>query len=233
MPDVNRNGMDWETTLTAEKIACSLLGKAFYAYPDKAWFQSLVDEDVFSEAPLGESQPDVQGGIALLQHWASSTGGTITDRMFDSLVEDYNHLFVGPQQLLAPPWESVFFSDERLAFQKEMLDVRAWYARFGLQSDKIFREPDDHIGLELAFVAHLAEFGLGAVEKNSQGELEEYIAAQRDFMREHLLRWAPGWTAQVEARARTEFYSGLARLTRGILAEIGDLLQVGPADGKV
>ena len=57
--------------------------------------------------------------------------------------------FSSSAKVLTPP-ESVYFSEERLVFQEETLQVREWYRRFDLQSVKL-HEPDDHVGLELTF----------------------------------------------------------------------------------
>ncbi|MBO2519906.1 MAG: molecular chaperone TorD, partial [Firmicutes bacterium] len=40
--------------------------------------------------------------------------------------------------------------------------MRNWYARYGLVAEKKGQEPDDHVGLELEFVAHLAGLALEA-----------------------------------------------------------------------
>ena len=50
-----------------------------------------------------------------------------------------------------------------MIFQEQTLHVRQWYSRFGLQVVKLHKEPDDHIGLELEFVAHLANLALQAI----------------------------------------------------------------------
>lgn len=98
-----------------------------------------------------------------------------------------------------------------------------WYRRFGLQSDRLYQEPDDHIGLELEFVAHLAKQALRALEQNDQAKFDAAIDAQKKFITEHLGRWALGWCAQVQAQAKTDFYRGIAMLTRGAVTEAASL----------
>jgi TorA maturation chaperone TorD len=122
----------------------------------------------------------------------------------------------------------VHFSKERLTFQKETLQVRGWYRRFGLEAERLYNEPDDHIGLELEFLAHLARQGLAALEKNDQVALDQALEAQRGFFSEHLARWAPAWSAQVEKHARTEFYRGIAQMTRGALTHTAAILATKP-----
>src|SRR3972149_6655669 len=142
--------------LIGESLLLSLLGRVLYQYPDgeqRAWFQSLIDSDAFMEAPFAEDHQDVITGLEFLQAWRKRG---LTDETFLDLQEDYSRLFIGPGKVIAPPWESVFFNEARQTFQEQTLQVRNWYRRFGLEPEKIYHEPDDHIGLELTFLAHLA-----------------------------------------------------------------------------
>ncbi len=207
--------------LTGEMLLVGLLGRLWYEFPDKAWYQSLLAEDVFAEAPFGGDQPDVAAGLAGLRAWQSQLGvNGLNGAAFDGLAADYTRLFMGPGKLLAPPWESVFFNDERLLFQEQTLQLRAWYARFGLAADRSGQEPDDHIGLELAFLAHLASLGLAALEAGDDERLAQTLTAQRAFLDAHLLKWAPAWCLQVQTNAKTAFYQAAAQLTSGALAAL-------------
>jgi TorA maturation chaperone TorD len=218
--------IDWASTLMGEILVASVLGKVLYTYPEKDWLQSLADEEVFSESPLGSAQPDVQKGLALLQDWTCSARGGMTAEAFDDLCADYTRLMLGPGKVMAPPWESVYHSAERLIFQEKTLQVRAWYQRFHLEAENLHNEPDDHIGLELAFVAHLARQALIAFEQQKQAAFECLLAAQRDFLREHLLKWGLQWCTLLQSQANTDFFRGIALLTRGILAELAAMMQV-------
>ena len=100
------------------------------------------------------------------------------------------------------------------------MQVRAWYRKFGLQAENFQHEPDDHIGLEMAFLSHLAKLGLEALEGHNPTALECLLDAQRGFLREHMLKWVPEWCDQVEKHASTGFFRGLACVTRGALAEL-------------
>ncbi len=215
----------WDDILAGEMLVFTLVGRAFYAVPDRAWLESLVRDDVFAESPFGGGQPATKAGLAALQSWTRAHRGGIPDAVFQSLQEEYARLFVGPGPVVAPPWESVHFSQERLLFQDQTFQARDWYARFGLEAPNLHREPDDHIGLELHFVAQLARLGLQACQSEDQ-ELQELLEAQRRFLAEHLLRWGPGWCARVEATSKSDLFRGLALLTIGALSEISERLNM-------
>jgi len=217
---------DWIDFLTGEALATGLLGKILYTYPEKAWLQSLADEDVFAEAPFGNAQPDVQRGLALLQNWAETVRGGMSSEAFDELRVDYTRLMFAGDRVLAPPWESVYFSEERLIFQEQTMQVRALYRRFGVDASNHAHEPDDHIGLEFAFVAHLAHRARVALEQDEPVDFENLLAAQREFLSEHLLKWAPQWCELVQTQANTDFFRGIALFTKGILAELAAVLNI-------
>jgi TorA maturation chaperone TorD len=206
--------------LTGEALVCGLLARLLYDEPERAWMQSLADEAVFDDTPLGAEQPDVVAGLRLLQQWSQAVRGGWSDEGYTSLRSDYARLFQGPGKLLAVPWESAQLTDGRQLFQAQTLQVREWYRRFGLEAARLHTEPDDHIGLEFAFLAHLAQRGLSALAQGDQAALDEAVAAQRDFLAAHPLQWMPQWCDQVDQHARTDFYRGVARVTRGVLAEL-------------
>ncbi len=211
--------------LMGEMLLFGLLGKALYSQPDRAWLQSLIDEDVFSEIPFGSDQADIANGQKLLTRWCERNRSGLSEQVFLDIQADNARLFIGTGRVPAPVWESVYFSESRMVFQEETLQVRKWYRRFNLEPEKLNSEPDDHIGLEMAFVSHLAKLGLQELEQGGNG-LEELLAAQREFMSSHLLRWAPTWCAQVAQHAKTDLYRGLAWLTIGALRATADWLEI-------
>lgn len=217
---------DLETTLVGEILFLGLLGKAFYNEPDRKWLDELIAEQVFAEAPFGAEQPEIVRGLEILQEWTMSHADGLSEGNFAELKMDYTRLFIGLDALPTAPWESVYFSRERLVFQEQTMQVREWFARFGLQAERLNREPDDHIGLELIFVAHLAKMALNSLELNDHDSVGKYLQAQRDFLFEHLLRWGPAWTRLVKEHAGTDFYRGLAYLTHGALLAAAEQLQV-------
>jgi TorA maturation chaperone TorD len=186
----------------------------------------LIADQVFDEAPFGADQPEMVRGLELLQRWSQEQSAGLSASDFQNLKTDYTRLFIGLDTLPTAPWESVYFNRERLVFQEQTIQVRDWYSRFGLQVEKINREPDDHIGLELLFVSHLASLALQTVEQGDEKRLEELLQAQRDFLSEHVLRWGLVWARLVEQNALTDFYRGLAHLTHGALLALAEDLRL-------
>jgi TorA maturation chaperone TorD len=216
---ISSEQVEW---FTAEVLLFGLLGKLLYTVPDYDWYRRLVDEDVFGELPLAADQPDVAAAWQRLQAWRAGLNGELSQDTFDALRSDYNRLFFGPGQIQAPLWESVHFNEERLLFQEQTAQVRHWYERFGLEPASTAREPEDHLGLELAFVAQLAAQALQALDTQQPAEAVALLAAQRQFLAEHPLQWVPTWYGLVDRQARTEFWRAIAQLILGALQAVAD-----------
>ncbi len=223
---IESNKTDWQETLTGEMLLLNLLGRIAYNYPENEehiWLNSLIAEDIFSDVPFANEKEETKTGLGFFRKWGV-TG--LTNEAFERLQADYTRLFIGPDKVIAAPWESVYLNEERLTFQEQTLDVRKWFHRFGLEADMIHREPDDHIGLELMFLARLATLGIHALDQQENARFDELLVAQREFLKKHLGAWALTWCGLVKKNARTDFYKGLALLVAGALSELSDMLNI-------
>lgn len=223
---------EWLDMFASQELVFGMLGKAIYIYPDREWLKSLVEQDVFDEVPFGADHPEIADGLEHLQQWAVDWHTGQPSATYEALKADYTRLFIGLGTVIAPPWESVHLSREKILFQEQTLQVRQWYLRFGLESEKLNKEPDDHIGLELSFLSHLSKLCLKAMEENDIVMLEQILQAKRQFISEHTLKWAPGWCKLVEENASTNFYRGLAKLIRGTLFSLAGTLGAQIPNGK-
>lgn len=222
---------EWQEILTGELLMFTLLGKMLLQIPEKSWLQPILDEALFSDVPFAEQHADVRQGLALFAQWSQQNDGTLTPEEISDLKADHTRLFTGLAQIPVAPWESVFFTEERLVFQKQTQDVRDWYQRYGMTVvTGQYREPEDHIGLELTFMAHLAKIGLAALAAQNEPEFEQALAAQRDFADKHLFLWAPLWCSLIQEHAKTDFYRSLAQIVYGMLLELAAILDVDIAE---
>ncbi|WP_080801941.1 Tat proofreading chaperone DmsD [Arabiibacter massiliensis] len=127
----------------------------------------------------------------------------------DALVWEYRRLFVGPAPKPAPPWGSVYTDRECVVFGASTLELRAWMRAHGVARTVDEKTPEDHIGLMLALMAWIA--------REQPADLAEYL-------RLHLLTWAPHFLDQLAEAAGHPFYEGLARLTRSSLEGVREAL---------
>jgi putative dimethyl sulfoxide reductase chaperone len=204
-----------EATLTAQGLAYGFLSKAFFEPPAVDFINRLVADDLFADWPIDSQIEEFQIGLKLLRGFCAAWH----PEDLRELAWDYNCLFVGPGPLLAPPWESVYLSDEHLVFEKQTIEVRRFYRQFGLQAPRLNVEPDDHIGLEFAFMVHTCSLALAALEHHQDDVFDCMLKAQRDFLEKHLLRWSPDCLWRVIRQAGSDYYRGVAYLALGCLAE--------------
>jgi TorA maturation chaperone TorD len=95
-----------------------------------------------------------------------------------------------------------------------MFKVRKWYRRYGLAAEDWRLRSDDHLVLELRFLAHLLDGATPPVD----------LTEVARFLDEHPLRWIDHFAERVAGRCATRFYAGLALLTAAYLDELRDLL---------
>lgn len=197
-----------EVGMIAEREVCELLlvnrnflyqlfYKAFAREPDEAFLRLLTAENTADNLAL-------LGGEVLEEapEWLRGQREKLDDPdMPERMREEYNRLFVGPLEMEAPPWESIYLGKEGMLFQESTLKVRACYRRFGLLPEAYPRVADDSLALELGFMAELARRSLDAFYGENAAALEETLRGALDFLNEHLLLWIP---QLLERIAKTE-----------------------------
>lgn len=147
-------------------------------------------------------------GAKMLEKYLSAIDEKDIDKVIEELSVDYARLF-----LLAGgvhPYESVHLGKEGLVMEKPWEEVREAYRKAGLAKGEKEKEPEDHIAMELAFMSYLCD--------------EEEFRTQKEFLDEHLLKWIPKFCDDVAQKAESEFYRGIAKLTKGFLQLEPDLM---------
>lgn len=216
-----QNELPSSEELGAYAHALRLLGMALYQPPAAELLASMGAGGLLAEWPLQHDGPDFAHARALMADYLS---GGEPAALAPALRADFIALFVGPDHVAAPPWESVYLSRDHLLFDVQTLQVRQDYARFGLEIPRLNREPDDHISFELLFVAHLLDLSAQAAARGENGEALRCLAAARDFIARHPRRWVDEFAARLEQHAGTGFYRGMGRLLAGSLAALEERL---------
>ena len=135
----------------------------------------------------------------------------------EPLKVDFAKLFVGPYQLSAAPYGSVYLEDERKMMGDSTLDVKNRYREAGLDTAKNFKDAPDHITAELEFMHYLI---FKEIEAFSNSETETAIGSlqkQKSFLEDHLMAWVPEFANRIIESAEKPFYPNLARATTTFL----------------
>lgn len=134
----------------------------------------------------------------------------LKDADMDALKSEYTRLFLGPDDMIAGPWESVYTSKERALFQESTLDVRTWFRRFGYVAGGYPNYPDDHISLMMDFLARTTQM---AAEQLADGDAKGCAAILEDqqaFERAHMLGWLYQYAKDIQMSETNIFYPQLA-----------------------
>ena len=154
----------------------------------------------------------ISKGASLIEEFLISLQFCELEQVVKELKLEYRRLFIGPNFLPAPLWESVAMSREQLMFDGETFRVREAYAKFGLSFARLNNEPEDHIATELEFISYLIEKILVLDPQQDKAEILKLLEAQITFLKDHLLRWAPRSCEMLLTATSSKLYQGLAQL---------------------
>lgn len=156
---------------------------------------------VFAEGH-GEYVRSTQALITRAQELAS--GGA---EALDKIDSGFTRLFVGPDTPEATPWESYFLGGERTLFGKITLEVRHAYRQQRLLPAGYPNAADDHIAIELDFLARLAERAEASYVDGESSATVESLAASKKFLQEHTTKWVHLLASKIRESKYSDFYS--------------------------
>ena len=159
-------------------------------------------------------QPPTDGGLDTLAETDGRAVSIDTEALAasaaeaDDLTLDHAGLFVGPFELEAPPYESVYLDDEERVMTESTAEVQLEYTEAGVDID--IDEPADHVAAELEFTFLLVATEIEALEAGAFEAAEHYLERQYEFLADHLGRWISELAENMREHADTEFYRLLA-----------------------
>lgn len=108
--------------------------------------------------------------------------------------------------------------------QEAYAQVRTLYHAARFAKDPGFPEPEDHLAVELAFMARLCEQAVEALRVGDEPAAEAALAGQRAFVQDHLLNWVSPFARDMRASAESGFYAHLAAFTEAYLTADAEAL---------
>jgi len=195
---------------------------ACYYRPQKAFLEEKVFENL-AAALQSICRPAAENARALRNSFLEVSE--------EDLLADYARLFVGPYELLAPPYGSVYLERKRRVMGDSTLAVQKAYAAMGLTMDKDFHELPDHVAVELEFMYYLVHEELQAFGEGDIGRLRKILKKQEWFLENHLGAWIFDFTEKVQQGCKTSFYGNLAQCTS--LFVRADVQHLASQSGKI
>lgn len=164
-----------------------------------------IDMDVARESFLlvGVSPEDTERFLAVIEEAPDN---------LEELASEYMHVFVGPSALPAPPWESIYTNKmERLLMTGTTLAVRTAYREEGFESALYPHVPDDHVAIELDFLANMAKRALDACLADDDALCKATLSSSLGFLQEHPCKWISEFAVDLQDKAKAGFYAAIAR----------------------
>lgn len=146
----------------------------------------------------------------------------LDEAKLENLAIVFNRVFFGMGPRTAQkafPYESVYTSGKGLMMQASYAEVKALYEKKGFIKNPAFTEPEDHIAIELSFMANLCECAEASLQRRDEEEATALLTSQREFLSQHLLNWTASFLADMKGSAEEGFYWHLASLTELFLQE--------------
>ena len=177
------------------------LSACFYE-PQKKLF---LEENLFKN--LTENLKQVCPGAA---DFSSNIERSIHDYTEEVLCIEYAKLFVGPFELLAPPYGSVYLDDGGRVMGDSTMKVIEAYQEEGLSKNDDFKDLPDHITVEMEFMSYLIYKEREALQKSDLDTAKEYANKQEDFLKNSIRPWVYQFCSRIKEGTDNEFYRSLA-----------------------
>lgn len=142
------------------------------------------------------------------------------DALGETVADEYTRLFLGPRRPTLNPYESFYLTGRLL--DRPLVAVRGFLAGVGLERERSYPEPEDHLAFELEIVRRLVARQAEAPDPEAE---TRWLNAQASFLKAHLLVWGPAVARDLAAAPEARFYRGVGQLLEGFLEVERDLVR--------
>ncbi|MDG5786092.1 molecular chaperone TorD family protein [Evansella sp. AB-P1] len=123
---------------------------------------------------------------------------------------EYAKLFIGPFDVLAPPYSSIYLDSGHQILGESTKYVEKLYRNAGLEISDSFKDLPDHIAAELEFIYYNY---FSYIDTNEV----QFLLNIETFLESHLSLWVAKLNDQIWKRANLEFYKTLTLLTTKVV----------------
>lgn len=192
--------------LSAAGDCFRLMAACFYE-PDKPLF---LEQAVCSNLAMLLEEISTQAAEA-----AGEMSRTLNRLEQEQMLVDYAALFIGPSELPAPPYGSVYLEKGRALMGATTLQVQKFYEDVGLQVEE--KEPADHIAIELEFMAFLHGREASALQAGASEEADRMKDLREKFFSGWLKPWVADFCTAIRRGGKNPFYVSLADCLEGFI----------------
>jgi len=163
-----------------------------------------------------------------ISKWSPEQNETETELNMAEIRLEYNRLFVGPNALPCPPYESVYRRDRAapdigMLMGPSVLDVKKRYGEAGLQIAQNFSDLPDHVSVEMEFMSFLCSKEADALTRQEVETI--WRRRQAEFWRAHLNPWIVQFSQTVLSNSRSIFYRSAANFLKDWIQDEGEFFK--------
>lgn len=167
------------------------------------------EKSLFTEENICENLGELLGNISAdAQAAATKMKKALYESSQEKLSIDHASLFVGPFELIAAPYGSVYIDKKRTVMGESTLYAAKSYQEAGLSVD--IKEPQDHIAIELEFMYFLCGKEAAARQDSRMEDADHLKDLQVRFYYNAMRPWVKEFCDAIQAGAKSEFYLNVA-----------------------
>ena len=184
------------------------------------WLSTTLAAELTEEQMLQYQSTEIQGflqGLAQSPQLTASVeklisslaAANLRNNARLALCADFADVFLGNNKSSAPPYESVFTSEDGHLMQEAYQQMTALLSEHNININEKYSEPADHIAIQLDFMGNLV---LMTLESETEAEIRQNFAKQHNFLQTHLLNWLPDFEMKVKDCDKFGFYAAVVEL---------------------
>ena len=163
-------------------------------------------------------QENLTGNLVGVMHQACPAAEVFAAQMeeafrrygHEELSVEYARLFLGPYELQAPPYGSIYLDGKSRVMDDSTMALLVFYEEAGLSLSKDFHELPDHIAAELEFMYFLTYREVEALQNHELEKAGKFLEFQHRFWDRFLKGWVPPFCDRIRDRSENRFYCSLA-----------------------
>lgn len=177
------------------------------------------ERGMFVEEKVCESLGEVLSHLCPeAEEAATKMGNALVRTNDEDLSVEYARLFVGPFELAAPPYGSVYLEKQRRVMGETTMATLKKYQEAGLFLDADLKEPPDHIALELEFMHYLSARISGALQGEDGGRVSSLRQRRTEFLDSFLGQWVGPFCASIKEATENDYYRALSDCLTAVIA---------------
>jgi TorA-specific chaperone len=168
--------------------------------------QSLASGEASHFLDQLAKEPDLSSTVVILKKQLNKLVVHPTGEL--ELKSQFADLFLMDFKQSAPPYASVYLSNDHLLMQEPHHAMLKQLESMGVKVVDNFKEPADHISIELDCLGNIV---LQGVQAETEAERDKATDTQVKFIKQHLTSWLPLFKRKVDSR-EVSFYTTLTQL---------------------